>query len=85
MDASSSETEELFQPVTMQDLLAELLAWMESVPGVYSLTMNVDPLLPTKTALVSTQNKTQLLMRLAQTLGVPLSMLQDDNVTCAES
>ena len=71
MDALLSETTELSVLGTMAGLVEDLLAWMENVQGVYSLTMNAEPLVPTKTVLVSTQNKMQLRMQMEEILGVP--------------
>lgn len=85
MDASSSKTNGSSQ-LDITDLLrAAHPALMANVPEGYLVMMNVVPLLPMKTASLSTQNRTLLLMRLAAILGMPFSISPDLNATCVEN
>jgi hypothetical protein len=85
MDVSSSKIIGSFPPDITAHLVVVLAALQEIAPEGCSVMMNVSPLLPTKTALVFTPNKTLWLTPLGTILEVEPSTSQEFNVTCVES
>lgn len=82
MDASSLRTTALYLLGTTLRHLEGLAASEGNAQEVSSLMKNVDPLLRTKIASHSMQNRMQLLTLMGEILEMPLCMSQDGNAIC---
>jgi hypothetical protein len=85
MGVSSSKIIESSPLATTEVLRVELAVLRGNAHEDCFLTNNVDRSLPTRIASLSMQNRMQLLIRIAQTLQVPLSTSLEDNAICAEN
>lgn len=85
MDASSSKKIGSLPQDTTEDQVAVLRVSLENVPEDFSLMINVNRSVAMKIASLSTQNRTQLLIRIMETLRELLYTSQENNAICAEN